>query len=52
MTLGLMGGLILHLIPGRALLVLAGVAFVPSGLLLALIPEQSAAESHLSHSCT
>ncbi|WKT52427.1 Major facilitator superfamily [Fusarium oxysporum f. sp. vasinfectum] len=40
--LAILGGFILHLVPGRVLLMFAGVTFIPSAMLLALMPEQSA----------
>lgn len=39
--LALIGGFILHVVSGRILLIIGGIAFVPSALLLALIPEQT-----------
>ncbi|SCO92129.1 related to multidrug resistance protein [Fusarium oxysporum] len=39
--LAILGGFILHLVPGRVLLMFAGVTFIPSAMLLALMPEQS-----------
>ncbi|KAF7530994.1 hypothetical protein G7054_g9305 [Neopestalotiopsis clavispora] len=39
--LALAGGFILHLVSGRILLMIGGITFVPSALLLALIPQQS-----------
>ncbi|EGX92472.1 efflux pump antibiotic resistance protein, putative [Cordyceps militaris CM01] len=40
LVLGAVGGLTLHLLPGRALLVLSGLGFVVACLLFALLPER------------
>ncbi|KAJ4011011.1 hypothetical protein NW752_007451 [Fusarium irregulare] len=40
--LAILGGFILHLVPGSVLLIFAGITFIPSAMLLALMPERSA----------
>lgn len=46
MILAISGGLVMHLIPGRVLLVISGLGFTLSGLLFALIPERVAATTN------
>ncbi|ORY67381.1 major facilitator superfamily domain-containing protein [Pseudomassariella vexata] len=42
MILALTGGFVLHLIPGRILLIISGLGYILSVLLFAVMPEQSA----------
>jgi len=39
--LAISGGLVMHLVPGRVLLVISGLGFTLSGLLFVLIPERA-----------
>jgi hypothetical protein len=41
MILSVVGGLILHILPGKVLMTVSGVGFLLSGLLFAVIPAQS-----------
>jgi len=41
MMLAISGGLVMHLVPGRVLLVISGLGFTLSGLLFVLIPERA-----------
>ncbi|KAL2203736.1 drug resistance protein [Sarocladium strictum] len=41
MILAIVGGLILHILPGKLLMTISGFGFLLSGLLIAIIPDQS-----------
>ncbi|KAK9774620.1 putative Major facilitator superfamily (MFS) profile domain-containing protein [Seiridium cardinale] len=50
MFLAIMGGLVLHLLPGRILLIISGLGYLISVLLFALMPPRSeSGEPSLSH---